>query len=100
MIVCSVANMAAGPAPTPTPPIANFDWTPRDPIAGEIVQFQDTSLQEPTSWSWTRNGIVFSTERNPTLYFSLPGIYTIQLTATNFFGSNTATGNVTVERDR
>lgn len=97
MVVASVANMVAETPPTPTPPIANFDYSPRDPIMGQVVQFTDTSLQSPTSWSWTRNGIVFSTEQNPSLYFSLPGIYTIVLTATNSFGSSTSTSNVLVE---
>lgn len=96
MIVATVATMAAGTPPTPTPPLANFSWSPDGPMQGELVQFTDQSLQVPTAWTWSRNGIVFSNQQNPSLYFSLPGIYTISLEAANFFGSSTATANVTV----
>lgn len=97
MICGSVATMSAQTPPTPTPPIANFDWSPRDPIQGEVVQFEDTSLRDPTSWAWTRNGILFSNEQNPSLYLSMPGIYIIHLTATNFFGSSSTSANLTVD---
>jgi len=100
MIIGSVATMTPGSAPSPTPPIANFDWTPRDPSMGALVQFTDQSLQNPTSWSWTRNGVQFSMQQNPSLYFSLPGAYTIALTATNSFGSSTASAIIYVSAEQ
>jgi PKD repeat protein len=96
MIVGSVASMSAEPPPTPTPPIANFDWSPRDPFQGSLVSFVDQTLQDPTSWSWALNGSEFSNQQNPSLYFPFAGVFTITLTATNSFGSDTATANITV----
>jgi PKD repeat protein len=40
---------------TPTPPIADFSWTPQTPIyAGDPVTFTDTSIGgAATAWTWT-----------------------------------------------
>ncbi len=60
------------------------------------VQFTDQSTGNPTSWTWKRNGTTFSTLQNPTATFSTPGVYTIQLTATNSSGSSSTSINITV----
>ena len=54
------------------------------------VQFIDTSTALPTSWQWYfGDNTTNSTLQNPTHTFSLIGNYTITLTATNGYGTNT-----------
>ncbi len=58
------------------------------------VQFTDTSVgQNITGWSWdfTGNGRIDSTARDPVCVYNQPGNYTINLTVTNAYGSNTLT---------
>lgn len=99
MIVGSVATMTGGVSPpTSPPPVAAFSYLPVDPNAGEPTYFQDLSTNNPASWSWTVNGVEFSTQQNPSYYFNVPANYTIALTATNAFGSNTQTQSVFVDR--
>lgn len=72
------------------PPVARFTVDTDSPLVGQRVHFTDTSTGNPTSWQWSVNGSIFSYQQNPTLVFNNPGTYTILLTATNSFGSNTA----------
>ncbi len=76
-------------------PFANFTSdTQFVPISGGPVNFYDMSTNIPTSWSWSFPGGTPSTSslRNPpNINYSLTGGYTVSLTATNQFGSNTYT---------
>ncbi len=62
--------------------VANFIFTPSNPVAGQPVQFTDTSTGNPTIWQWDfenpPNGID-STLQNPTWIFPYPGIYLVHL---------------------
>ncbi len=61
---------------TGTPPLtANFYGVPLTIEPGESVQFYDTSLGDPTSWTWTfQNGYPSSsTEQNPSVTYINPG---------------------------
>ena len=64
------------------------------------VQFTDASTNSPTSWAWDfeNDGVVDSTEQNPTFTYTTAGTYTVNLTATNAGGSDAAvkTGYITV----
>jgi len=63
------------------------------------VTFTDTSTNNPTLWSWTDNGSVFSTSQNPTSPLSI-GVHTIVLTASNGVGwSTSATATIVVGSD-
>ena len=86
--VIAAGNLSGG-GPGPGAPVANFSVSATDVQVGDAVVFTDSSLNTPTSWSWTQGGVTFSHMRNPTYYFPTPGTYLIQLTATNSFGSNT-----------
>lgn len=72
-------------------PIANFIPT----ITELSVSFADSSLNSPTSWLWDfgdiNSGSNSSTLQNPSHTFSLPGTYSVILTATNTDGSNSKT---------
>ncbi|MCK9630142.1 MAG: PKD domain-containing protein [Methanoregula sp.] len=53
------------------------------------VNFIDQSTGIPTSWSWDFGDGSTSTDQNPTHRFMKEGTYTVTLTATNNFGSDT-----------
>jgi PKD repeat protein len=54
-----------------------------------FVQFTDQSTGSPTTWSWNfGDGLSNSTEQNPIHIYSDPGNYSVTLTATNLYGTN------------
>lgn len=72
-------------------PVANFSGSPLSGCSPLIVNFQDLSTGNPTSWSWDFGNGNTSVLQNPTASYITPGTYTIRLTATNANGSNTIT---------
>lgn len=72
-------------------PVANFSGSPLSGCSPLIVNFQDLSTGNPTSWSWDFGNGNTSVLQNPTASYITPGTYTIRLTATNANGSNTMT---------
>jgi PKD repeat protein len=70
---------------------ANFSASPTADIAPVTTTFTDTSLGSPTSWSWDFGDGSYSTSRNPTHTYSTIGTYTVNLTATNAYGSDIKT---------
>lgn len=87
ILIYSVCSYAA------TAPIANFSATPTSGISTLQCVFTDTSTNTPTSWSWNFGDTVnnTSTLQNPLHNYATPGTYTVSLTATNAYGSNTKT---------
>ncbi len=72
-------------------PVAGFS---SDVVAGPVpltVRFTDTSLNNPTSWSWDLNGDgkSDSSASNPEYTYTVPGSYTVRLTVTNRAGTDT-----------
>ncbi|WP_185155656.1 Ig-like domain-containing protein [Rudanella paleaurantiibacter] len=88
---------------TGTPPVAAFsaNGNSGNQLAigqNTTVNFTDASTNSPTIWSWNitpASGWYFSsgssTSQNPSVSFSTPGYYTVALTASNAYGSNTVT---------
>jgi hypothetical protein len=76
------------------PPIASFTFS----VTGNFVAFTDTTTGDPTSWRWDFNddGATDSVEQSPVHEFSGPGSYIVRLTASNAFGSSTASRLVTI----
>lgn len=78
------------------PPVAGFS---ADPLSSEFfpvqVDFTDESTGVVDEWNWQiiREGKVVATsvEQNPTITFTVPGIYTVTLTVKNNGGSNSVT---------
>jgi len=73
------------------PPTAEFS---ANTISGEApleVQFTDLSADNPTSWLWNFGDGSTSTAQNPSYTYHVPGMYTVSLTATNSYGSDTVT---------
>jgi PKD repeat protein len=78
-------------APTNQPPTANFAGSPTSGTAPLTVQFTDLSSGEPTSWLWDFGDGSSSALQNPSYEYTTAGTYTVSLTATNAYGSDTET---------
>ena len=74
-----------------SPPVADFTANLTVIAAGASVSFTDLSTNNPTSWAWTFSGGTPSSSvvQNPVVTYNTPGIYNVQLIATNAGGSNT-----------
>jgi len=79
-------------------PVASFTAVPLTGQAPLAVQFNDTSARSPSSWAWDFGDSGTSTVQNATHTYTTAGTYTVNLTATNDGGSDTATytGYITV----
>jgi PKD repeat protein len=79
---------------------ANFNAAPRSGPTPLNVSFTDTSTGNPTTWSWDLDGdaIPDSALQNPSFTYSIPGAYTVTLTAGNacFSDSETKTNFILV----
>jgi PKD repeat protein len=74
------------------PPVADFSGTPTSGTVPLLVNFTDLSSGSPTSWSWDfGDGTGTSTDQNPSYTYTTAGTYTVSLTATNAYGSDTET---------
>jgi PKD repeat protein len=80
------------------PPVAEFSGSPTSGCAPLTVDFTDESSNDPTSWSWDFGDGGTSYQQNPSYTYDDPGTYTVSLTATNEYGSDTETktGYITV----
>jgi PKD repeat protein len=78
---------------SPTAPVANFSATPTSGNIPLIVVFSDSSTKIPSSWYWIFGDGSTSTLQNPTHIYTTVGIYSVNLTATNAYGSNSMVKN-------
>lgn len=79
-------------------PIADFNSTIKITCAGSSLTFQDLTYNGvPASWAWTFTNItdgvtiLNSSVQNPSVQFTVPGVYTVALTVTNTEGNSTKT---------
>ncbi len=83
------------------PPVADFDWQPKGPLAsypqqmqpfeGQTVTMLDLSTNNPTSWSWYDFQEVPGPNyhvKNPTHVWSSAGDKNVRLTSANCIGSS------------
>jgi PKD repeat protein len=79
-------------------PIAKFGASPATSCSPALVQFTDSSTNNPTSWSWNLGNGTTSILQNPSTTYNTPGTYTVSLTVSNASGSNTKTitGYITI----
>ncbi|MFZ1127103.1 PKD domain-containing protein [Methanoregula sp.] len=84
----------------PAVPVASFISNVTSGTVPFTVQFIDTSVNTPTSWTWLFGDGGISSLQDPTHTYTTAGIYTVTLIATNTAGSNTFTnaGYVTVTK--
>jgi len=74
-------------------PVAEFAHSPVSGTVPLTVDFSDHSLYGPSSWSWTFGDTGTSSEQSPTHTYTAPGLYTVALSVSNGYGSDTATKN-------
>ena len=74
-------------------PVANFTASLTTGCAPVIVNFQNTSTGNPTSYLWDFGNGNTSTLANPIATYLNPGSYTVKLTVTNASGSNALVRN-------
>ncbi|PLX08673.1 MAG: hypothetical protein C0596_05045 [Marinilabiliales bacterium] len=72
-------------------PIAAFSADVTEGCDMLTVSFTDESTNSPTSWAWDFGDGGSSSDQNPVYTYTLPGVYTVELTATNGGGSDIAT---------
>lgn len=88
-----------GCQPVTSPPVADFVAATVSSCTGNI-SFIDKTSNGATSWNWDFGDGTTSTLQNPVHQYSNDGTFTVTLTATNSFGSNTKTRTnyITVNR--
>lgn len=74
---------------SPEEVISDFVGIETSGIAPLEVNFTDNSTGSPTSWLWDFGDGTTSTEQNPVHAYQGDGLYTVTLTVTNEFDSNT-----------
>lgn len=72
-----------------TPPLkANFSGNPTTVNQGASVAFTDLTTGNPSTWTWTFQGVTPSVYdvQNPTVAYPNPGTYNVTLAVTNLYG--------------
>jgi PKD repeat protein len=80
-----------------SPPVTDFIADKTFVFPGDPIQFYDKSTSAPQEWSWDFGDSGASFEVNPTHTYTDPGIYTVSLTTTNYFGNSTVTKTEYIE---
>ena len=70
-------------------PEANFEADHTIIPVGEIVEFTDLSSNDPFSWEWDFGDGGTSMDQYPSHQYTMIGIYTVSLTVSNSYGSDT-----------
>ena len=72
-------------------PVADFTADSQTVFEGNLINFTDTSLNDPATWNWAFEGGTpsTSTEQNPSVTYNTLGTYKVSLTVTNSTGSDT-----------
>ena len=60
---------------------AALTYSPRFPVVGQTVRFEDISTGSPQSWQWDFGDGSTSTARNPTHVYASPGFHRVTLIA-------------------
>lgn len=87
------AAMNCAAAAPGSPPVADFFANKQVTCPLNNINFYDASILYPTSWSWTFQGgtPATSTSSAPVVSWATAGTYSVSLTATNLYGSNSVT---------
>ncbi len=75
---------------TNNPPFCDFTATKTTVFLGDSVQFENLSMQA-NDWSWDFGDSNLSNEENPKHLYSSTGLYTVELTVSNYFGNDNKT---------
>ena len=86
-------------SPSGDPPVAGFRTESEVVCGGGAVTFHDLALEAAPGWSWQFPGgnPGTSTDASPAVTYPASGSYTVSLTVSNAFGSDTETRSVDVQ---
>lgn len=77
-------------------PSSDFSYSPSNPKAGEMVQFENLSLNSK-KFDWNLGNMKISSEKNPSNVYEKAGEYIVDCTARNGMKSDTKTMTIVVE---
>jgi len=77
-------------------PVANFTWSPNEPVAGEEVKFTNLS-KNAKSYNWNFGDMSVGKKTNPTHIYKRSGTYIVDLQAYNGLLSDEKTVNIVVK---
>ncbi len=87
----STVSVTLTPISTNSPPVANFNFSPSDPIVGGIVSFDASSSSDPdgsiTSYAWNFGDGSTGSGQFVTHAFAASGTYSVTLTVTDNEGA-------------
>jgi len=83
----------------PLKPVADLHVDERRIVAGDVAHFHDQSSFTPDSWAWSFPGssTLTSTDQNPEITYSAPGVYDVSLVASNSLGSDSISKSCYIE---
>jgi PKD repeat protein len=86
------------PCQTPVePPASNFSSNKMSSCNSyETINFIDSSTSVPQTWSWDFGDGTTSILQNPSHNYTSSGVYTVQLTVANSFGSDTSSMQILI----
>ncbi len=73
-----------------------FSYSPANPEAGELIQFQDLTSGNPSAWNWNFGDGSTSNLQNPTHTYNNAGTYTVTLQVSNGDYTRTVSKTITV----
>ena len=77
-------------------PVADFTWSPKEPVAGEEVKFTNLS-ENAKSYSWNFGDMSIGNKTNPTHVYKKSGNYIVDLCAHNGLRSDEKTVTIVVK---
>jgi len=77
-------------------PVADFSWSPAEPVAGEEVKFTNLS-KNARSYNWNFGDMSVGKEKNPVHVYKRAGTYIIDLRAFNGLVSDEKTVNIVIK---
>jgi len=90
----STVSVTLTPIPSNDPPVANFSFSPSDPIAGGVVSFDASSSSDSdgsiTSYAWNFGDSGTASGQFVTHAFAASGTYSVTLTVTDNEGAHDA----------
>ena len=75
---------------------SSFSYSPRYPVAGQTVAFNDASMGSPVSWQWDFGDGAVSSLPNPTHAFGAPGFFRVSLTVSDGGATKTVSRTIAV----
>jgi PKD repeat protein len=81
---------------SPSSLAASFSYAPASPVAGQAVQFTDTSTGSPTSWQWSFGDGTTNNAKDPSHTYATVSSYTVTLAVSNSTGSDSTSRSINV----